>query len=119
MNISDIASIVAIISSIGAVWIAFRKTPFERANLDASAAKSYAEAAESAAMRAEAAEKELVGMKSELSEIKKYREEDMRYIAELLSGIERLLAQMKAHKLEPVWKPALRNLGEKSSRSSL
>ena len=107
------SGIVGIISTITMIFIGLRKAPKEITQLDANAAKSYADAAESSARRAEQAcreldeykektEGELKLLHDEIAIIKQEREELKLLVDDLQDWAERLVHQVKSLGGDPV-----------------
>lgn len=108
----DIASSIAIITSLIAIWRAYRMTPHEESASDANAAKSYAEAAEKANDRANALSSkvgELEGridkLVSEDRELRRDNREYLEILANWAEGIELLMLQIRANQLSAAWMP--------------
>ena len=68
MTIADFTSIVAVIGSVVAIILAYRKAPHEEGNLDAETVKTYQETANLAGERANILEKELADIKKKLKQ---------------------------------------------------
>lgn len=113
MNIELIICIVSVIGSATAVLLSARKHPYEARNLDAVAAKAYAEASNLMAERAKelAAEFELYkaeveaeirNLHNELRIVKTALKESRETNQDLREWAESLVCQLKENHIEPV-----------------
>lgn len=114
MNIdfSLLSNLAAIILAIFAVYRGFRSQKRDDAKTDADAAKAYGEAAEKAQaradrleMRADIQDAKISELECKVNDLEKIIATRDQLIAEWQYGIERLLAQLKSHELDPVWRP--------------
>lgn len=113
MNIDLIIGVAGVIGSIAAIVLALRKYPYESRNMDASAAKAYAEAAKSSADRAKEiadewdayrkqSETQIENLEKEVRELKislKVRQEELE---NLRDWAERLVHQVQSLGAVPV-----------------
>ena len=113
MSIDLIVGIIGVIGSVSAIALALRKYPFESRNMDASAAKSYAEAAKSSADRAKEiadefeeykleTEAELKKLNNEIRSLKIALKERQETLDDLRDWAERLVHQIQSLGAEPV-----------------
>jgi len=121
MNVDLIVGVVGVIGSLAAIILSLRKYPHESRNLDASAAKQYAEAAEMEAKRAKGyadeletykknTENTLAILRQEVSALKSDLAERQKKLDELQNWAERLVMQVRSLGEEPVpFKPVKKN----------
>ncbi len=121
MSIELIIGIVSIFGSLSAIALSLRKYPFESRNMDALAAKSYAEAARSSADRAKEiagefekyqleTESELKRLNDEIRSLKITLKERQETLEDLRDWAERLVHQVQSLGSEPVKMRQRKNL---------
>lgn len=108
----DIASFVAILTSIVALWRAWRMTPHEEQSADSGTVKQYEEAASMASERAIKMSERLEKLEERMNKVvednRVLRDENKEYLETLTvwaEGISLLLMQIRANQLTAAWIP--------------
>lgn len=111
-TLETLMSIAALVGSLMAIYVSWRKVPHEVKKTDSDVVVNYEEAATSALRRASEAQVRLHQLEQEMevqgkaiSDLKQQLQERDLLIAEWTHGIDLLIHQISAMDTVPVWKP--------------
>lgn len=109
MTAGDWATLLMSMAALGtaaaAIWKAQRTAPAEVKNIDADTASKYAEIARGAAEDVLKMNDKFDLLADRMEIMEHNFHTAMEYIQTLLAGIDRLIHQLKANNMTPVWTP--------------